>query len=219
MNKLRYSAIGCALPVLIYVLISMATDIRSPLFAKGKIQKGHEEIACESCHEKTSGTLRQQVQANVHHMIGLRESSVDFGYSKVSSTQCLACHERPNERHPIYRFQEPRFSDAISFVEATSCLGCHSEHQNRKANDDIQFCQACHDDLSLKSDPLDISHEQLIQDQQWDTCMGCHDFHGNHVQPAPMRFEDRHVVSALRAYLAAGASPYGDQLHFEAKKE
>ena len=218
MNKLRYSAIGCAVPVLIYVLLSMINDIRSPLFAKGKIQTGHENIDCEYCHQKTAGTARQQIQANVHYMLGLRETDVDFGFSKVSSGQCLECHERPNERHPIYRFQEPRFARAIEQTDATSCLGCHSEHQDRKANDDITFCQNCHTDLILKNDPLDVSHDVLIADKQWDTCLGCHDYHGNHVEAAPKKLEARHAVEVLRDYLAAGPSPYGTQRHFEAKQ-
>ena len=85
-------------------------------------------------------------------------------------------------------------------------------------NDDIVFCQACHSDLKLKSDPLDISHQQLTADRQWDTCLGCHDFHGNHIFKSPTTLAAKADVHALRDYLASGPSPYGNQLHFEAKK-
>ena len=219
MNKLRYSAIGCAVPVLIYVFVTMSSDLQNSLFAKGRIQQGHEELSCESCHVKNPGSYRQQIQANVHHQLGMRETPVDFGYAKVSSDQCLSCHERPNERHPIFRFQEPRFASAIEEIKATTCLGCHSEHQDRRANDNITFCSACHEDLKLKSDPLDVPHHQLIAEEQWDTCMGCHDFHGNHVYESPKILDAKHDVNALRDYLATGPSPYGNQLHFEARKE
>ena len=65
MNKLRYSAIGCALPVLVYVLVTITSDLQNPLFAKGKIQSGHAELACGDCHVKNPGSYRQQIQANV----------------------------------------------------------------------------------------------------------------------------------------------------------
>ena len=218
MNKLRYSAIGCALPLMIFVFVSMLGDINSPLFAKGKIQSGHTDLDCASCHQEAPGSYRQQIQANVRYILGWRPEPVHFGFEEVSSDQCMDCHERPNERHPVYRFKEPRFADALTQVDASSCLGCHSEHEDRRAHDRIDFCGACHEDLRLKNDPLDIPHHEVIADKAWDTCLGCHDFHGNHVRKAQIFFEDRHAEAALRDYLANGPSPYGDQRHFEAKK-
>lgn len=219
MNNLRYTAIGCALPVLFYVMLTMTDDIQNSWFAKGEIQQGHADLSCDACHKKTAGTYRQQIQANVHYQLGMRNTSVDFGYIKVSSDQCLSCHERPNERHPIHRFQEPRFASALKEINATSCLGCHSEHQDRRVNDNVEFCSSCHSDLKLKSDPIDVSHSELISKKQWDTCLGCHDFHGNHVGKPPVVLTEKHSVQQIRDYLASGPSPYGDQLHYEARKE
>lgn len=115
----------------------------------------------------------------------MRDTGVDFGYGAVTSKACFQCHERPNERHPIFRFHEPRFEKAVAQVEATSCLGCHGEHTTHRTTADLTFCQACHEDLVLKTDPLDVDHATLIADRRWETCLGCHDFHGNHRQKAP----------------------------------
>lgn len=218
MSKLRYSAIGCSIPLMIYGLFGVATDLQNPLFAKGSIQAGHTELACSECHLKNPGTYRQQIQANAYYLVGLRSSPIDFGYAKVGSRECLACHERPNERHPIYRFQEPRFENSLRRVAATSCLGCHNEHVNRRVSDDLTFCSACHSDLDLRSDPLDVSHTEIINMNDWESCLGCHDFHGNHVFNAPSVYSLKHDVKEIRHNLARGGPLYGDDVHYKARQ-
>ena len=43
--------------------------------------------------------------------------------------------------------------------------------------------------------------------QRWDTCLGCHDFHGNHgLSHRPARRRDR--PAAIQTYLDGGPSPY-----------
>lgn len=219
MNRLRATAIAISLPVFIYGLSLLSSDLNDPILAKGPIQSGHQTIDCRDCHVKSRGTLRQQLQANARYLVDLRSSPADIGYSQVTSAQCLACHERPNERHPIYRFQEPRFHEARSKIEATSCLGCHSEHNNEKAYIEPGFCRACHGDLRLKSDPIDIPHHEIIQNQDWDSCLGCHDFHGNHRMETAKVYNDRYSMTAIQDYLGAGPSPYGTERHFEAKQQ
>ena len=129
------------------------------LTAHGPIQTGHTDVACRECHLPAPGTLRQQVQAGLRHAVGLRADKVDFGYAPVSSEACTACHARPNERHPIYRFREPRFQSARAIVDATTCLGCHTEHRAERVAAPLDVCKACHDTLVLKLDPLDRPHE------------------------------------------------------------
>jgi len=121
----------------------------------------------------------------VRYVLGLRETPVDFGYAAVQSGQCLTCHARPNERHPIYRFREPRFADAVQKVEARSCLGCHSEHRPEILTAKSTLCQACHEDLVVKNDPVDVLHVTLVGQDNWSSCLGCHDFHGNHALKPP----------------------------------
>ena len=219
MNRFRITALAVGLPALFYGLASLPSGLSDTIFAKGRIQSGHQDIACRDCHTKSRGTTRQQLQANARYLVGLRDNPTDIGYSKVTSAQCLSCHERPNERHPIYRFQEPRFHEARSKIEAASCIGCHSEHHDKKVYVDPGFCQACHDDLRLKADPVDVPHHEIIENQDWDSCLGCHDFHGNHRMKTKTIYRDRYATPVIQDYLGAGPSPYGDERHFEAKKQ
>ncbi|TCL09292.1 cytochrome c3-like protein [Shimia isoporae] len=207
-RQVRIAAVFAGLPMFLAAAVVMTDPIAMPIMAHGPIQASHESIQCEACHQPSPGTARQQVQGKLHFLLGLRETPVDFGFSAVTSKACLACHERPNERHPIYRFQEPRFQASLALVEATSCLGCHSEHTNHRASIDLLFCQACHEDLKLKSDPLDVNHETLIANLEWQTCLGCHDFHGNHKHQAPTLLEAAIPAEAVLLYLQAGPSPY-----------
>ena len=60
-------------------------------------------------------------------------------------------------------------------------MSCHREHQGvRVTLTEIGYCRHCHEETRLKRDPLDVSHEALIKAKEWDSCLGCHDFHGNH---------------------------------------
>lgn len=185
--------------------------------AHGPIQAGHAELGCSDCHVDPDSSWRQQIQANLRYVVGARTEPVDFGYHPVTSVTCLTCHERPNERHPIYRFREARFQDAQEIVDATTCLGCHTEHTNERSFAQLDTCMACHSDLELKSDPLDVPHITLIENDNWDSCLGCHDFHGNHTHEVPTLLDAAFDADALRDYLAAGPSPYGTEKRYEAK--
>lgn len=215
-DKIRNTALFMIVPIGLLSLLTLNAPDLHPSLAHGPIQAGHEDVQCVQCHLKPDATWRQQIQANARFAIGLRRQSVDFGYQVVDTDTCLSCHERPNERHPIYRFNEPRFREALKVVDATSCLGCHTEHTAARSFASVDFCAACHADLALKSDPLDVLHATLAGDKNWGSCLGCHDFHGNHVFESPVRLNMAFPVEALRDYLAAGPSPYGTQKQFEA---
>ncbi|WP_147124742.1 cytochrome c3 family protein [Shimia ponticola] len=189
------------------------------LISHGPIQKGHADVGCSGCHEASIGSIRQQTQANLRHLVGLRETPADFGYGPVTSRQCIACHDRPNDRHPIYRFQEPRFQDALKEVGATSCLGCHSEHKAERVQVEPTICVACHEDLDVRNDPIDVPHVALISDKRWDTCLGCHDFHGNHARKAQKTLALAHEPAVIRAYLKQGPNPYGATKSYPAQAE
>ena len=163
--QLRLLAVFSAIPIILLGKIILLTDKANVLIAHGPIQAGHENVDCSGCHVPSVGSYRQQIQANIMYVFGHRATPVDFGYASVTSMQCLDCHERINERHPIYRFREPRFIKAKEIVEASSCLGCHSEHVDQRASIKPDFCQACHVDLVVKNDPIDVPHKTLVADK------------------------------------------------------
>ncbi|MEM7241063.1 MAG: hypothetical protein AAF429_02660 [Pseudomonadota bacterium] len=220
-TKIRLLAFIISLPVLGLAAVAISVPDYQFMIAHGPIQKGHANVDCSGCHVPATGTTRQQVQANFKRLVGLREDKIDFGFAAVNSETCLNCHERPNERHPIYRFNEPRFQQARAEVAATSCLGCHSEHSDARVMAEVgqTFCVHCHEDLVLKNDPLDQSHVALIEAGQWGSCLGCHDFHGNHAHKAQIRVADAFGPAAIKAYLGNGPSPFGTKKIYEAKEK
>lgn len=217
--ELRWLALFLIVPVTALGAVVLTVPDAQTVISAGPIQHGHETVDCSGCHEAAAGTIRQQAQANVKFAMGLREHPVDFGYVEVTSQTCIGCHERPNERHPIYRFNEPRFQEAKAVVNATTCLGCHTEHTAEKAFVEPTFCVACHEDLSVKNDPIDVPHVTLIAVNRWSTCLGCHDYHGNHAAKPQVTLASAFDEDAVRAYLEAGPSPYGETKIYEAKEE
>lgn len=218
-SKIRLWAFIAVIPLAVLAIFSVSDSRAMHLIAHGPIQTGHADVSCQSCHVPSAGTLRQQVQAKAKFAIGMRQSNVDFGYATVASSTCLDCHERPNERHPIYRFQEPRFIEATAQIEATSCLGCHTEHTGDRVEVSAVFCVHCHADLEVKNDPIDVAHTELIAAKDWGSCMGCHDFHGNHTAKAPLQLKKAAGMDAIKAYFADGPSPYGEKKLYEAEAD
>ena len=174
---------------------------------------GHAELACAECHTQAPGSTRQQLQAKARHLLGLRETDVAFGMTPVGNATCIDCHENPDDRHPAHRFLEPRFEAARAELAPHQCVSCHREHTGmRVSRVDTGFCASCHADLEVEDDPATPTHAELIQTGRWDTCLACHDFHGNHPHPPPERLQDALSAAEVRAYLREGASPYGAPL-------
>ena len=186
----------------------------------GPMNSGHEDLSCITCHTDAKGNLMQQVQANISYAVGVRKNSVDFGSKDVTSDNCLECHDRPNDRHPIYRFSEPRFNDALKNIDATNCITCHSEHHGERVTIDVSdFCMNCHQDLVLEEDPLDVSHEELIRKTNWSTCIQCHDFHGNHKYEVPSILKDTIPIKTINDYFKGGKDPYGNDKKYRGLSE
>jgi cytochrome c3-like protein len=152
--------------------------------------------------------MRQQIQANAFHLLGLRDSGADFAYRTVDNIACLACHARPNDRHPVFRFLEPRFEKARLALGPHLCMSCHREHTGRRVSVEPTYCAECHRDLNVHDDPLEESHAKLASRDAWDTCLQCHDFHGNHRQAPPRSLRAVLPAERVLAYLANGPSPY-----------
>ena len=185
---------------------------RHSQLAIGPMNTGHEALACQECHTPVRGSTAQQVSANVYHWLGLRNSTIGFGSSDVESVSCLYCHERSDDRHPISRFLEPRFADARKHIKAHMCTTCHTEHRGvRVTQSTIGYCTHCHQDTALENDPISPAHEELVRGDSWNTCLRCHDFHGNHVWDTPAKLIDGVTEEAIRRYFAGGPSPYGNE--------
>lgn len=188
--------------------------------AHGPMNTGHEALRCAYCHAEAPGTYRQQLQAGLRYLAGLRRTAPDFGRQDVDSQACLTCHERPDDRHPVYRFLEPRFAEAREALRPDSCLSCHLEHRGQRVTlADIGYCTHCHEDTRLRKDPLDVPHDQLVAADRWETCLGCHDFHGNHVMTTARRLRQAIRPERIHDYFAGAPSPFGNERRHQARKE
>ena len=211
-------ALGLALSVLSVIMLfgEDFVDWHSP----GTANSGHGKLICSDCHRPAPGTTRQQLQANIKHLIGLRKHDSYFGFNPVDNAYCLDCHDRPDDRHPVQRFNEPRFTEVRKKLHPEQCVACHSEHHNvRVTQANIGFCQNCHEEFSLKHDPISVPHQTLAKQQRWDTCLGCHDFHGNHKMPLPTDLKQAIPANRIHAYFQGDVSPYPGTIRYKAKEK
>ncbi len=196
--------LGCSM------FYTLTLDTTEAYISIGPMNTGHQDLSCFSCHADAKGNLLEQVQSNISHTFGVREEGVDFGTKDVTVDNCLQCHDRPNDRHPTYRFSEPRFKEAVNQIDATTCITCHTEHQEERVSVvSINYCMNCHQDLEVENDPLDISHKNLIAKEEWFTCIQCHDFHGNHKYDVPEKLSDTIPMESIQDYFKGGEDPYG----------
>jgi hypothetical protein len=147
----------------------------------------------------------------------MRSVDATFGHMPVGNDQCTGCHARDQDAHPVHRFLEPRFSEARAVLGADSCVSCHREHKGARVTMAVEACATCHQTLDLKRDPLDVPHKELVARKEWTSCLGCHDFHGNHKRETQTRLVDAYSKAAIIEYLAGGPSPYGRDFKFPAK--
>jgi hypothetical protein len=187
--------------------------------APGTMNVGHENLECQNCHTPAPGTVRQQLQANLRFVLGQRQDPADFGNQDVTNRDCLACHERPFDRHPVFRFNEPRFAEARRDLGANQCQSCHGEHQGAKVTAEATYCSECHSELEMEDDPIDVPHATLVEAERWDTCLGCHDFHGNHERQTQTKLKQVVTPERISEYFAGGKSPYGTKLKAPPRKE
>ncbi len=210
-------AIGLFISCLTYVFLSVPQN--EHLLAKGPMNTGHENLECQDCHTKAKGNVFQQAQANISHLFGLRRTPVDFGHKNVDNQKCQSCHDRPNDRHPIHRFEEPKFFEARKNIQPTQCESCHSEHDGiRVTISTSAYCVNCHTDTELSDDPLEISHVELIKNNEWQTCLQCHDFHGNHVMETAASMKDTIEIKTILDYFEGGPSPYSEKKKYYANE-
>ncbi len=212
--------LGLWLALISFVGLSGYTFIDSGnwLDSPGPINIGHEKLSCDECHKKAGGTLRQQLQTNAQYILGLRNTSADIGHRQVTNESCLHCHDRPKDRHPVYRFFEPRYAKARLAIQPQYCNSCHREHTGKRVTMRISSCKVCHQKLAIKKDPLDVSHQQLIKEKRWSSCLGCHDFHGNHKAKPSESLKKIFTQDQINQYFNGLPSPYGKEKYYKAIK-
>ncbi|HEX2544179.1 MAG TPA: (2Fe-2S)-binding protein [Ramlibacter sp.] len=205
-RKRAYTA-GVLLSLLPALLLLPAfQDIRP----HGHPNVGHEQLQCIACHAESPASTRQALQAKVKHALGLRETGAVVGMQPVGNATCTQCHVNSDDKHAPHRFLEPRFEQARAETGAQMCVSCHREHsQARVTAPTTNYCVSCHADLQVRNDKTSPTHEQLLTQKRWDTCLQCHDYHGNHKWSAPLRLKDAATVDMLHRYLKDGPSPYG----------
>ena len=205
---------GSAVFFTIWVLFSEPTR----MIAKGPANIGHETLHCGDCHQLASGTVRQRAQAIVGAWLGQRQRGSSPVYQPVNNQHCDACHQRSGDVHAPHLFNEPRFADARATADPRRCVTCHAEHQGTRVTRDGSECQHCHQDVKLRDDPLERSHEELAQAGEWLSCLTCHDYHGGHAFSAPERSDQALKRSVIDAYLRGDTpSPYGPPLNVARK--
>jgi len=66
-------------------------------------------------------------------------------------------------------------------------------------------------------DNVEPSHAELITNGAWETCLQCHDYHGNHLHDAPKRLSEGIPQETILNYLKGGADPFGSAKTFTAE--
>jgi len=108
----------------------------------GHMTPGHERLACVECRAAAPGTTRRQVRANVLLWAGFRRTGASFGHEPGSRASCTGCHARDDDRHPSFRFREPRFAAVNRTLDACDCLTCHDVHGNHPVRAPHRFEEA-----------------------------------------------------------------------------
>lgn len=204
-------------PLILALVVSMAVVVamENPENEKWKSPGGkrdmHKSHRCDLCHLPAEGTVRQQVQANLQHWLGLRSSGADLVTKKIDNSDCLDCHRNLDDPHAVHLFLEPRFEDARAALQPQHCNGCHSHHSGKISTREMGICKHCHQDLEISNDRTTPSHLELVKEERWDSCLRCHDYHGNHLGEVPDHLDDAHDPLSIQDYLSGNSpSPYGE---------
>ncbi len=205
----QQAAYGLGLIVAAIGVVVLLLPGRESWHAAGPQNVGHTKVECNECHTPAPGSFIGQAFNNMMYAVGISESATPFIYKPAENEQCLACHENPDDRHPVAKFMKPEFAKARQAVGVQFCVSCHQEHLGVRVSVTLRVCQNCHEKTSLDNDPVDIPHTVLISDERWETCLGCHDFHGNHERKVPTMVSRMLTEEQVQQYLDGGKSPYG----------
>ncbi len=212
----RRTAYGWGLIVAAIAAVLVLLPGRESWHAKGPANVGHTKTLCSECHAPAPGNFASQAFDNMMHALGLSDSAPHFIYTPAGNQECLACHTLPDDRHPVDKFMKPEFAKAREAMGVQYCVSCHQQHLGVRVSVTPQVCQYCHQNADMleklfddKDDPVDIPHTTLISDGRWETCLGCHDFHGNHKREVPKMMSQVLTEEEIQEYLDGGESPFG----------
>ncbi|MBV1882152.1 MAG: hypothetical protein KUG82_10985 [Pseudomonadales bacterium] len=211
MKTLKYKSYIIGFTLLAALLFIINLSVTHQWRMPGPLNTGHEKLDCKECHEETQVGFRQQIQANLHYFLARRKTGSTFNFITPNNQDCMSCHARDNDNHPVYRFNEPRFKEARKTLSPQYCVSCHSEHSGVRVTSKQDNCRSCHEDLKIKSDPIDIPHADLITLENWDSCLRCHDFHGNHIMEVATQINQMKSPKAIENYFTGGADPYSQE--------
>ncbi|MGE4618751.1 MAG: hypothetical protein AAEJ04_02965 [Planctomycetota bacterium] len=204
-------------PILLAVLLSgwLVVSFESTEHERWKSPAGdldlHRELNCDQCHQSADGTARQQLQANLKHWLGIREHGVDWVTSAISNSDCLDCHRNQVDPHAPHLFLEPKFEETRNNIHPEICTSCHAEHNGAISTIGNTYCFHCHQNIDLAVDPAEPTHQYLVQNEKWESCLRCHDYHDNHVEKTPRKLSDAPVLLRIQEYLEGKSeSPYGN---------
>ena len=210
-----FVGVGVSVAVIFILLHQDFDDWHS----SGPLNPGHEKLDCKECHISSDGTIRQQIQANVRYLFGKRKMENDFVFTKIANKQCIACHDREDDHHPTYRFNEPKFKKARESIHPELCISCHQEHSGRRISHfKVTDCKLCHKETHIEDDSISVPHHELIKRKDWDTCMGCHDYHGNHDMKLETNLKQRIKLKKIQSYFNTAPFPYSGELIHKAKE-
>ena len=201
--------IGATVGAVFLAVFSWGDD--GQVLAKGPANPGHGALECADCHDSAPGTVRQQVQAAVAFGLGLRETAPAIGRLPVTNRICLDCHEREEDHHPTHVFTQPKYADEREEIAAHLCITCHREHSGRHVENTGQFCATCHSGMEVREDRMTPTHAALAAEERWDTCLRCHDFHGNHHHEWPESLEEAFGGREVLRHLDSGTPMYGEK--------
>ncbi|WP_455217458.1 cytochrome c3 family protein [Kaarinaea lacus] len=133
-------------------------------FMPGPLTNGHHQLTekCDACHTDAFGGEKDTAE--------------------VLQAACIKCHgddrKKPQDSHPITKFEDPRNADRLEKINALKCVTCHTEHRLEITLKDgltqpLDVCFNCHQKIA-KDRP---THK----DMPFDTCKdsGCHNYHNN----------------------------------------
>lgn len=208
MRKTAYIGYGIGIIISVLIIAFLSINSLHSWRVEGEPNTGHENLDCNECHEAATGSLQQQIQSNIQYLLSQRNDLAAFNFETPDNKDCLACHERENDRHKVHRFNEPKYKKARQKIKPQFCNSCHQEHNGVRVTVAIDTCKFCHQKTVIKDDPIDVSHQDLIKTQAWSTCLSCHDFHGNHFNKVPKKLEDMIPTSDIQDYFDGGKDPY-----------
>ena len=108
----------------------------------------------------------------------------------------------PTTDIPFSRFKEIRFAEQRKELGIHECRACHSEHSGTRMSIlPSNYCRSCHENTEIKTTRWILSIRIYSEMEKWNTCLQCHDFHGNHIYEVPQKMKDTIPLLEVQNYL------------------